>query len=227
MQTLKLSTRATNHGFKNRRSQAGIRRTVLAYSSAIAAAVVAPLTIPAAAATLTYNDATLGYGYFTINISSPTAISGAAGMIDLWTADGYVETWCVDVYDYLQTSGTFDIGTLTDDSAPISAGGPNPLSDAQIGQIGALVLNGDALVNAPPSGYTANDVAAAIQVAIWQVEYPTFSYSWTPPRPTPTLWLRSTTVMRQQALAIGRPTMESSHCTHSYNQTQIVDPSQP
>jgi hypothetical protein len=51
---------------------------------------------------------------------------------------------------------------LTNDSAPISAGGPNPLSDAQIGQIGALVLNGDALLNAPPSGYTANDVAAAI-----------------------------------------------------------------
>jgi hypothetical protein len=83
-------------------------------------------------------------------------------MIDLWTASGYVETWCVDVYDYLQTSGTFNIGTLTNDSAPISAGGPNPLSDAQIGQIGALVLNGDALLNAPPSGYTAHDVAAAI-----------------------------------------------------------------
>jgi hypothetical protein len=84
------------------------------------------------------------------------------------------------VYDYLNMSGTFVIGSLTNDSAPVSAGGPNPLSNAQIGQIGALVENGDTLVGAPPSGYTANDVGAAIQLAIWQVEYPTFSYSWAP-----------------------------------------------
>jgi PEP-CTERM motif len=226
MQTLKISTCATNQGSGNRRSRAGIRRTVLAYLSAsIAAAVVAPLTTPAAAATLAYNDATLSYGYFTINISSPTTISGAAGMIDLWTASGYVETWCVDVYDYLQTSGTFNIGTLTNDSAPISAGGPNPLSDAQIGQIGALVLNGDALVNAPPSGYTANDVAAAIQVAIWQVEYPTFSYSWTPPEAN---------ADALAAIYYGDATAGSGDWTAYYgiaalyalaNQTQIVDPS--
>jgi hypothetical protein len=111
---------------------------------------------------------------------SPTTIGGAAGLIVLTTPSGDILSWCVDVYDSLQTSGTFAIGTLANDSAPISAGGPNPLSNAQIGQIGALVKNGDALVNAPPTGYTANDVGASIQLAIWQVEYPTFSYSWNP-----------------------------------------------
>jgi hypothetical protein len=147
------------------------------FAAGAAMAAGAALATPAAAATITYTNAALGYGYFTANISSPTTISGAAGLLVLTTANGDIETWCVDVYDYLQMSGTFVIGTLTNDSAP---GGPNPLSNAQIGQIGALVENGDALVSAPPSGYTANDVGAAIQLAIWQVEYPRFSYSWTP-----------------------------------------------
>jgi hypothetical protein len=45
-------------------------------------------------------------------------------------------------------------------------GGSNPgLSSAQIGQIGALITHGDALIN------TATDVSAAIQLAIWEVEY--------------------------------------------------------
>jgi hypothetical protein len=156
-----------------------MRRSALAFFG-LAAAIGAALTTPAAAATLTYTNAALGFGYFTVNISAPTTIGGAAGLIALTTPSGDIQSWCVDVYDFLQTSGTFAIGTLTNDSAPISAGGPNPLSDAQIGQIGALVKNGDALVNAPPTGYTANDVGAAIQLAIWQIEYPTFSYSGDP-----------------------------------------------
>ena len=90
----------------------------------------------------------------------PQRSAEGAGLIVLTTPSGELQSWCVDVYDFLQTSGAFAIGPLTNDSAPISAGGPNPLSNAQIGQIGALVLNGDTLVNAPPSGYSANDVGA-------------------------------------------------------------------
>ncbi len=174
MHTLNLASRAAKQAF-------GARRLRAACSAAAAAAVAGvALATPAAAQTVTYTDAALGYGYFTVNITSPTTISGGAGLIVLTTASGDIDTWCVDLYDYLNMSGTFVIGALTNDSTPISAGGPNALSDAQIGEIGALVVNGDTLVGAPPSGYTANDVGAAIQLAIWQVEYPSFTYSWSP-----------------------------------------------
>jgi hypothetical protein len=191
----------------------------------MAAAIGAWLTTPVAAQTLTYTNAALGYGYFTVNILYPTTISGGAGLIVLTTPSGDIQSWCVDVYDFLQTSGTFAIGPLTNDSAPISAGGPNPLSDAQIGQIGALVLNGDTLVNAPPSGYSANDVGAAIQLAIWQVEYPAFSYSWDP---------AEANADALAAIYYGDAIAGSGEWSAYYgiaalsefnNQTQVVDPS--
>jgi hypothetical protein len=217
MQNVKISSGATK-----RRPGAGIRGAVLAGVASAAMAAGAALATPAAAQTLTYTDAALGYGYFTVNISSPTTISGAAGLLVLTTASGDIETWCVDVYDYLNMSGTFVIGTLTNDSAP---GGPNPLSDAQIGQIGALVENGDALVNAPPSGYTANDVGAAIQLAIWQVEYPAFSYSWAPSEANAdalaaTYYADATAGAGDWTAYYGIVTLSEAD-----NQTQIVDPS--
>ena len=220
MQNVKISSGATK-----RRPGAGIRGAVLAGVASAAMAAGAALATPAAAQTLTYTDAALGYGYFTVNISSPTAIGGAAGLIVLTTPSGDIQSWCVDVYDFLQTRGTFAIGTFTNDSAPISSGGPNPLSDAQIGQIGALVKNGDALVNAPPPGYSANDVGAAIQLAIWQVEYPTFSYSWDP---------AESNADALAAIYYGDATAGSGDWSAYYgiaalsefnNQTQIVDPS--
>jgi hypothetical protein len=46
------------------------------------------------------------------------------------------------------------------------------LTTTQIGEIGALMLNGDAIIN------SSTNVSAAIQLAIWEVEYgSTFTYS--------------------------------------------------
>ena len=224
MKSLKVSRGATKEDSPMCHLRSCMRRSALACFG-MAAAVAGALATPAAAQTLTYTNATLSYGYFIVNISSPTTISGAAGLIVLTTPSGDIQSWCVDLYDFLQTSGTFVVGTLTDDSAPISAGGPNPLSNAQIGQIGALVKNGDALVNAPPSGYTANDVGAAIQLAIWQIEYPTFSYSWDP---------AEANADALAAIYYGDATAGSGDWSAYYgiatlselnNQTQIVDPS--
>ncbi|MGA7197629.1 PEP-CTERM sorting domain-containing protein [Roseiarcus sp.] len=204
----------------------GARRFGSACSAAAAATVVGvALATPAAAQTVTYTDAALGYGYFTVNISSPTTIGGAAGLLVLTTASGDIDTWCVDLYDYLNTSGTFVIGSLTNDSAPVSAGGPNPLSNAQIGQIGALVENGDALVNAPPSGYTANDVGAAIQLAIWQVEYPTFSYSWSPSEANADALAAIFYADATAGAGDWAAYYDIVTLTEPDNQTQIVDPS--
>jgi hypothetical protein len=53
------------------------------------------------------------------------------------------------------------------------------LTAAQIGEIGALMVHGDDLVAAPPPRDSANDVATAIAVAIWSVEYgTTFTYNY-------------------------------------------------
>ena len=106
-----------------------------------------------------------------ITITAPNEISGGAGQIQLYTPSGAViDAWCVDIFTYLLGSGAFQSGPLTNDSSP----GPIALTSTQIGEIGALVENGDSLLLGP--GASA-DVSAAIQIAIWSVEYPGFTYS--------------------------------------------------
>jgi hypothetical protein len=103
-----------------------------------------------------------------ITIDTPVSTSGVAGLIHLITPSGTVDAWCVDVYDMLQGSGTFNVGPVS----PPLPGVPS-LTGAQIGEIGALIVHGDQFVVAPPPGDSANDVATAIAVAIWSVEYGT------------------------------------------------------
>jgi hypothetical protein len=86
------------------------------------------------------------------------------------TNAGQIQTaWCLDVYDFLTTSGTYTVGPLTTDGS----GGSNPtLSDAQISEIGSLMVQGTASIN------SSTDVSAATQLAIWKLEYgASFSYS--------------------------------------------------
>ena len=111
-----------------------------------------------------------------VNITSPNDISGGAGQIQLYTpSGGVIDAWCVDIFNYLQGSGVFETGPLTTDSSP-PPGGPIALSSTQVGEIGALVDHGDFLV-LNPGLYSSADVSMAIQIAIWSVEYPRFSYT--------------------------------------------------
>jgi hypothetical protein len=103
-----------------------------------------------------------------ITIDTPILTSGVAGLIHLITPSGTVDAWCLDVYDMLSGSGTYNVGPVH----PPLPGVPI-LTAAQIGEIGALMVHGDDLVAAPPPGDNANDVATAIAVAIWSVEYGT------------------------------------------------------
>ena len=100
MQNVKISSGATK-----RRSKAGIRSAILAGVAGAAMAAGAALATPAAADTL--YQCCAGLWVFTANISSPTTISGAAGLLVPTTASGDIDTWCVDLYDYLNMSGTF------------------------------------------------------------------------------------------------------------------------
>jgi hypothetical protein len=115
---------------------------------------------------------TFSYGTYgvvndqTIQITSPVNESGGSGQIDLYLGSSqsgpYLPAWCLDVYTFLAGSGTYTVAPLTTSGS----GGSNPLlSTAQIGEIGALVANGNAIIN---TGY---NVSSAIQLAIWQVEY--------------------------------------------------------
>lgn len=129
------------------------------------------LTPAAGAGTLNYTGFTVTGDPITIN--TPHSGSGVAGEIRMTTTSGTVDAWCIDVFNDLQGSGTYNIGPSS--GAAGSPGVPS-LSPTQLGEIGALVAHGDSLV-AHPGSYSGSDVAAAIQIAIWTVEYdPSFGY---------------------------------------------------
>jgi PEP-CTERM motif len=82
--------------------------------------------------------------------------------------------WCIDVLTWLQPyndSGTFTYTATTppaDDGTVGSASNPATITNPTIlGEIGGLVAYGDALV-VPGSG---TNLSAAVQLAIWSVEY--------------------------------------------------------
>jgi hypothetical protein len=108
----------------------------------------------------------------TIQILTPNNIYGGIGQVVLNgsgpNAGQQLPVWCLDVYEYLTGSGMYDVQPLT----TAGSGGANPsLSSLQINEIGSLMVHGDALI------HTSYDVSAAIQLAIWQVEYSNFTFS--------------------------------------------------
>jgi hypothetical protein len=119
----------------------------------------------ASAATFTYSSYSV-VNEQDITILTPNDISGGMGGINLIGSGANtgqdILAWCLDVYTYLNGSGTYQIGPLT----LAGSGHGNPeLSNTQIGEIGSLIANGDAIIN------TSHDVSAAIQLAIWEIEY--------------------------------------------------------
>jgi hypothetical protein len=125
---------------------------------------------PASASTFQYGSYTVKNEQ-NINIFSPNNISGKVGQIALAgsgpNATQTILAWCLDIYDFLANSGTYNIGVLT--TAGSGGSHPTALTNTQIGEIGALIAHGDSLVN------SSHDVSAAIQLAIWEVEYSGFS----------------------------------------------------
>ena len=116
-----------------------------------------------------------------VSISAPNNVAGIAGQIVLTgvTLSGVTGApspfvaWCVDIYDYLNDFGTYTVGT------PGSAADHNSaldgLSAANISKIGGLMVEGNNLLKNGLTGafssYNKNDVSAAVQVAIWSIEY--------------------------------------------------------
>ena len=139
---------------------------------AVAAAALLGATGTSSAATLNYTVTSVTG--VSITISDPVAAQGLAGQIHLSTTNGIIDAWCVDAYDALADSGTVF-------TAPFAAGlegVPVSLTHIQLGEIGALVAGGNSLIAAAPDLTTASIEGAAIQIAIWTVEYgPAFQYT--------------------------------------------------
>ncbi len=127
----------------------------------------------ASATSFTYDSYTVANEQ-NIQINTPNNIYGGAGQVTLIGSGAdngiNIPVWCLDIYTYLLGSDTYQVGSLTTAGAGGSPSNPT-LTTTQIGEIGALIVNGNLLIGTSP------DVSAATQLAIWEVEYPNFTYS--------------------------------------------------
>src|SRR5664279_1915902 len=123
----------------------------------LAVAIVAE-TSAASATTFKYSsfnnqiDGVLNGQYVTIK--TPRSVTGLAGQVQLIgsgpNAGQNLLVYCLDIYDNLQSSGTYTVSQLTTSGA----GGSNPtLTTTQIGEIGSLIVHGNSLI-AQASKYT-------------------------------------------------------------------------
>ena len=108
----------------------------------------------------TQNDVYAGQQVLTVNDGSAYNSSG------LYT----VVAWCVDFAHDIYIGGDsiiYQLSALTDDHLGTTPATSDPLSAAQAQELAGLVLYGNQLMQAAPS----NLISAAVQVAIWDVEY--------------------------------------------------------
>ena len=122
-----------------------------------------PITVTNVA--LPYNE--------TVTITGPELnVTAYTGQIQLTTSIGLLDVWCIDLYHDIGVGNVGDLpyqfGTLSTDFEPH----PLSLSATQIGEIAGLVATGNSLMASSPS----NILSAAIQMAIWSVEFPDASF---------------------------------------------------
>jgi len=100
---------------------------------------------------------------------------GIAGQIVLTTDIGTLDTWCVDLFHTVNIGGsyTYTTGPLSTDNSGSSPATSNPLTATQIADIEALAAYGNAVMLSSPSDL----FSAALQAAIWDIEYGTTATS--------------------------------------------------
>jgi hypothetical protein len=139
-------------------------RSILTATAAVLAALATTPSAMASVVTLSYSS----YNVIgdDITITGPETLYGIAGQVQMTTSKGILDMWCIDVSVYLQNTGNFNEGTLHTGLVGL----PTDITETQLGEMGALISHGDALVAKPPAGFSQSDVSAAIQIAIWTVE---------------------------------------------------------
>jgi hypothetical protein len=131
----------------------------------LAAALAGASSTSALAANITYDN--YSFVGVSINITSPNDISGGAGPITLTEGGKTVvkDAWCMDVDNYLASSGTVGVLPFTLTNADSGLPGvPKTLTNTQLKVIGWLIDNGDKVD-------TNSTLGGAFQVAIWSEEY--------------------------------------------------------
>lgn len=111
---------------------------------------------------VTLHDGILGPG---------TGADFVAGQIVLTTNSGTLYSWCVDILHWINFGHSYDYqtGSLVSNNTGETDADSGLLSALQIQQIGAVAAYGNSLMNATPS----SDLSAAVQAAIWNIEYGT------------------------------------------------------
>jgi hypothetical protein len=125
----------------------------------------------------TINSVSLAPNADPVQLNTPEQGSTWAGPILLSTSIGNIVSWCIDVYAVIYLGGgqslNYTTGALTTSTTD---GNGNSLTSNQVQEITGLATYGDSLYDANPAD--ADDLAA-VQLAIWSVEYSDFTYSGT------------------------------------------------
>ncbi|MEO8713554.1 MAG: PEP-CTERM sorting domain-containing protein [Acetobacteraceae bacterium] len=116
-----------------------------------------------------------------VTLLAPINVATTAGPILLQTSIGPLLAWCDDIFHDINLGGgqslPYSIGTISGNNDPNT---PLTLTALQVREITGLAAYGEGLYGTPQG---TNDNLAAVQLAIWSIEYPGFTYSGAPGAP--------------------------------------------
>jgi hypothetical protein len=145
----------------------------LSVLSAIALVAGSSFAAPAFATNFTIYDIELPYNEI-LTITSPlNNVQGYVGQQVLTTSVGTIDAWCIDLFHDNYVGGGQNLAYTT---------GPLALGTTATAAITSLINYGDALLAGTPTANFAAD-SAAIQLAIWKVEYGS-TFTWTSGSPS-------------------------------------------
>ncbi len=108
----------------------------------------------------------------TVNSPLPSPLTANVGRLKLTTSAGDLFAWCIDLFHEISTGGGQNLAYTT---GPVTTNNNGtPLTTLQKHEIAGLIAYGNGLLSTA-AGTTSD--SAATQLAIWSVEYPTFSFS--------------------------------------------------
>jgi PEP-CTERM motif len=140
----------------------------------LALIVIAEMT-GAAADDITVSNIAMPYEEI-LTVDSPITPTEAyvGALVLTTTTDGTIDAWCIDLFhdgSLGPQDSIYEIEPITTDN------NGNPLTNAQIADISGLAAYGDNLLAAGGTIGELDEESAAVQLAIWSIEYPDFSYS--------------------------------------------------
>jgi hypothetical protein len=158
----------------------------LAVKAALGVSILFGLSAGAAmAGQISVTNVTEPYGSISVDIhdsyqSTLTNCSGAGcvsgGTIGLQTSIGALNSYCVDLFDYIGLGGqntTFDQNGLAAGQTFRNGNATGTWTTNQVTLLTRLLTNGSTLLSGSNSSAQNSVISSALQVAIWDVEYDT------------------------------------------------------